>query len=94
VFSRDIAGGLLRGARREKPNDRGQTNHYDDDRADEAGSWQKGGEGDGQGERADAPGHAIPAPRRHRCTDQPRMVLEGQSIAVQSGHLGSSTPSP
>ena len=51
--SRDIAGGLLRGARREKPNDGGQANHHDDDRADEACSWQEGGEEDGQGDRAD-----------------------------------------
>jgi hypothetical protein len=51
--ARDIAGGLLGGARGEKPNDRGQTNHHYDDRADEAGSWQEGGEEDGQGDRAD-----------------------------------------
>jgi len=50
--SHDITGGLFGGARREKPNDGGQTNHHDDDRADEAGSWQKGGEEDGQADRA------------------------------------------
>ena len=51
--SRDIAGGLFGGARREKPNDSGEANHHDDDRADEAGSWQEGGEEDGEGDRAD-----------------------------------------
>jgi hypothetical protein len=51
--SRDITGSLLRGARREKPNDRREAHHHDDDGTDEAGSWQEGGEEDGQGDRAD-----------------------------------------
>ena len=51
--SHDITGSLLGGARREKPNDGGQTNKDDDDRADEAGSWQEGREEDGQADRAD-----------------------------------------
>lgn len=49
----DITGGLFRGARREEPNDRGEADHHDDDRADEAGSRQEGGEDNGQGDRAD-----------------------------------------
>jgi hypothetical protein len=51
--SRDVAGSLLRGACRNEPNDSGESKDDDDDRADETGSWQEGGEEDGQGDRAD-----------------------------------------